>query len=129
MRPTPQPYNDTMGPAYPKKDRRRGKPMQTVQDVDVLGPRVMPPQPVDYHTPHAPNPAPVHVRVVRRVRRTCGFIALALFVVAGLNSSDRNPLQLPTVFVFMAGLFVYSFTVLVDWIVQACTAFKARTPR
>ena len=71
--------------------------------------------PLDYVTPPVEDTSTAQVRVVRRVRRVLGFIALVAFIFAGLNAGDRNPLQWPAMFIFMGLLGVYLIAVVVSW--------------
>jgi hypothetical protein len=92
-------------------------------------------EPLDYFTPPvedaaaAADRAAAQLRVVRRVRRVLGFIALAVFIFAGLNSGDGNPLQWPTAFVFMACLGVYFIAVLVSFGAHVAVAIRKRSQR
>jgi hypothetical protein len=83
-------------------------------------------EPLDYFTPPVEDGPTARLRVVRRVRRVFGFVALAAFVFAGFNSSDRNPLQWPATFVFMGCLGVYLVAVLVSWAARGVVAVNRR---
>lgn len=83
-------------------------------------------EPLDYFTPPAEDKAATQYRVVRRIRRVFGFIALAAFIFAGANSSDRNPLQWPAAFVFMGCLAVYFIAILVSWAAHGAVAVSNR---
>jgi hypothetical protein len=89
----------------------------------------MPHEPLDYFTPPVEDAATAQLRVVRRVRRVFGFIALAAFIFAGFNSGDRNPLQWPAAFVFMGCLGVYFIAVLVSWAAHGAVAAGKRSSR
>lgn len=89
----------------------------------------MPPAPLDYFTPPDEDASTAQLRVVRRVRRVFGFVALAAFIFAGFNSGDRNPLQWPATFVFMGCLGVYFIAVLVSWGARGAVALQIRSRR
>jgi hypothetical protein len=86
-------------------------------------------EPLDYFTPPVEDAPTAQLRVVRKVRRVLGFIALAAFIFAGVNSGDRNPLQWPATFVFMGCLAVYLFAVLISWAARAQVALRERNRR
>lgn len=89
----------------------------------------MPQQPLDYFSPPNVDAMTASLRALRRVRRVCGFITLTAFIFAGFNSSDRNPLQWPSTFVFMGCLFVYLFMVAAVWVtaqVQMALGYRSR---
>lgn len=86
-------------------------------------------EPLDYFTPPVEDALTEQLRVVRRVRRILGFIALGAFIFAVVNSGDRNPLQWPATFVFMGCLAVYLFAVLRSWATRAQVSLKQRKLR
>jgi hypothetical protein len=85
--------------------------------------------PLGYYTPPVEDASTAQLRVVRKVRRVFGFIAVAAFVFAGFNSGDRNPLQWPATFAFMGCLGVYFVAVLVSWGAQGAAAMRKRSRR
>jgi hypothetical protein len=86
-------------------------------------------EPLGYYTPPVEDAATARLRVVRKVRRVFGIIALAAFVFAGFNSGDRNPLQWPAMFAFRGCLGVYFIAVLVSWGAHGAVAMRKRSRR
>jgi hypothetical protein len=88
-------------------------------------------RPLSYFRPvegDEPPPQPL-LTGVRRARAIAGWIALAAFVFAGLHAGDRDRLQWPATFAFMACLAAYVLTALIVWAVRIYVTVAARRRR
>jgi hypothetical protein len=82
--------------------------------------------PLTYSSPPPEQPASRLVRGMRQGRTITGWIAASTGVFAAFNSGDRNPLQWPSTFVFMASALLFFWAVLVNWMVDSYLGWTTR---
>jgi hypothetical protein len=92
-------------------------------------PTAFPPPPLTYFSPPSEQPVPRLLRGMRQARKITGWLAASSGVFAGFSSGDRNPLQWPSMFVFMAGLLLFFWAVLTTWLIDSYLAWTSRPRR